>query len=154
MHKILQDIKISTNGHCNTLEGVIVLLISFLLHIGSVMKGLELKDGIESIYAQVTSRGRFLLESAIFALILSNAMPEDFITATFQTYDQIRINEINKTKNEAENKMNETENSQTEESKSTNEYPFNLIREESQESEKSPNCLTKSDIQQMQAQKN
>ena len=62
MHKILQDIKISTNGHCNTLEGVIVLLISFLLHIGSVMKGLELKDGIESIYAQVTSRGRFLLE--------------------------------------------------------------------------------------------
>ena len=111
MHKILQDIKISTNGHCNTLEGVIVLLISFLLHIGSVMKGLELKDGIESIYAQVTSRGRFLLESAIFALILSNAMPEDFITATFQTYDQNRINEINKTENEAENKINETENS-------------------------------------------
>ena len=75
------------------------------------MKGLELKDGIESIYAHVTSRGRFLLESAIFALILSNAMPEDFITATFQTYDQNRINEINKTENEAENKMNETENS-------------------------------------------
>ena len=81
-------------------------------------------------------------------------MPEYFITATFQTYDQNRINEMNETENEAESKMNETENSKTEESKSTNEYPFNLIREESQESEKSPNCLTKTDLQQIQAEKN
>ena len=54
------------------------------------------------------------------------------------------MNEINKTENEADNRMNKTENSQTEESESTGEFPFNLIREKSQESEKSPNCLTKS----------
>ena len=48
------------------------------------MKSLGLKDGIESIYTSVTSRGRFLLELAIFALILSSAV-EDFITANFQT---------------------------------------------------------------------
>ena len=50
--------------------------------------------------------------------------------------------------------MNETDNSQTEESKSTDEFPFNLMREKSQESEKSPYCQTKSDLQKMQAQKN
>ena len=44
--------------------------------------------------------------------------------------------------------MNETDNSQTD------EFPFNLMREKSQESEKSPNCQTKSDLQKMQAQKN
>ena len=54
----------------------------------------------------------FLLESEVFALILSNANPEDFITATFQTDNQIRMNEMNKTENEAENRMNETENRQ------------------------------------------
>ena len=63
------------------------------------------------------------------------------------------MNEINKTENEADNRMNKTENSQTEESESTGEFPFNLIREKSQESEKSPNCLTKSDLQKIQAQK-
>ena len=53
---------------------------------------MESKDGFESIYAYIT------LESAIFALILSNVMPEGFITASFQTDDQNRINEINKHK--------------------------------------------------------
>ena len=48
-------------------------------------------------------------------------MPEDFITAGFQTYDQNRMNEMNKTENETEKRMNETENNQTEESESTNE---------------------------------
>ena len=47
--------------------------------------------------------------------------------------------------------MNETENSQTEESESTDEFPFNLIREKFQESKKSPNCLTKSDLHKIQA---
>ena len=51
------------------------------------MKSLGLKDGIESIYTLVTSRGHFLLGSAIFTLILSNSI-EDFITASFQTDDQ------------------------------------------------------------------
>ena len=60
----------------------------------------------------------------------------------------------NKSENEAEDRMIETENSQTEESESTDEFPFNLIKEKSQESEKSPNCLTKSDLQKIQAQKN
>ena len=73
------------------------------------MKSLGLKDGIESIYTLVTSREHFLLGSAIFTLILSNAI-EDFITASFQTDDQNRINETNKTEIEAENRMNETEN--------------------------------------------
>ena len=130
------------------------LLMNFLGNIGSVKKGLGLKDRIESIYAQVTSKRYFLLVLAIFALILSNATPEDYITASFQTYDQNRMNEMNKTENEVESRMNETKNSQTEESESTNEYPFNLIRQESQESEKSPNCLTKSDLQKIQTQNN
>ena len=60
----------------------------------------------------------------------------------------------NKSENEAEDRMIETEDSQTEESESTDEFPFNLIKEKSQESEKSPNCLTKSDLQKIQAQKN
>ena len=64
------------------------------------------------------------------------------------------MNEMNKTGNEAEIGMNETANSQTEESESTDEFPFNLIREKSQENEKSPNCLTKTDLQNIQAQKN
>ena len=64
------------------------------------------------------------------------------------------MNKLNKTENEAENGMNETENSETKESESTDEFPFNFIREKSQESEKSPNCLTKSDLQKIQAQKN
>ena len=55
---------------------------------------------------------------------------------------------MNKTENEAENRMNETENSQAEESESRDEFPFNLIRE------KSPNYLTISDLQKIQAQKN
>ena len=99
----LRDIKIFTNGQCNTFKRSQLLL----------------KDGIESIYAPVTFRGHFLLESAIFALILSNAMPEDFITARSQTDNQIIMNEMNKTENEAESRMNETENSQTEEIEST-----------------------------------
>ena len=64
------------------------------------------------------------------------------------------MNEMNKTENEAVKRMNETANSQTEESESTNECPINLIREESQEREKSPNCLTKRDLQKIHAQKN
>ena len=64
------------------------------------------------------------------------------------------MNEMNKTGNEAEIRMNETANSQTEESESIDEFPFNLIREKSQENEKSPNCLTKTDLQNIQAQKN
>ena len=60
----------------------------------------------------------------------------------------------NKSENEAEDRMIETENSQTEESESTDEFPFNLIKGKSQESEKSPNCLTKSDLQKIQSQKN
>ena len=46
------------------------------------------------------------------------------------------MKEMNKTEKEAENRMNETKNSQTEESESTDELPFNLIREKSHESEK------------------
>ena len=46
------------------------------------------------------------------------------------------MNEMNKTKNEAENRMNETENSQTDESEPTDELLFNIIREKSQESRK------------------
>ena len=51
------------------------------------MEGLGLKGGLEIIYSPVTSTGHILLESAIFELILSNAKPEDFITASFQTED-------------------------------------------------------------------
>ena len=64
------------------------------------------------------------------------------------------MNEMNKTENEVENRMNETENSHTEESESIDEFRFNLIREKSQENEKSPNCLTKSDLRRIQTQKN
>ena len=102
--------------------------MSFLGSIGRVMKGLGLKDGIESIYAQATPRGHFLLVLVIFALILSNATPKDYITASFQTYNQ-NMNEMNKTENEAESRINEIKNGQTEESESTNEYPFNLMRQ-------------------------
>ena len=56
------------------------------------------------------------------------------------------MNETSKTENEAENSMNETENSQTEEGEPTDEFPFNLIREKSQESEKCPNSLTKNGL--------
>ena len=63
------------------------------------------------------------------------------------------MNEMNKTENEAKNRMNETENSRTEESESIDELPFNLIKEKSQVSEQSPNWLTKSDLQKRQAQK-
>ena len=48
------------------------------------------------------------------------------------------MNEMNKTENEAEDRMNETENWQIEESESTDEFRFNLIKEKCQESEKSP----------------
>ena len=64
------------------------------------------------------------------------------------------MNEVNKSENEAEDRMIETENSKTEESESTDEFPFNLIKEKSQESEKSLNCPRKSDLQKIQAQKN
>ena len=64
------------------------------------------------------------------------------------------MNEMNKTENEGDNRMNETENSQTEESESTDEFPFNLISEKSQERKNSPICLTNSDLQNIQAQKN
>ena len=119
-------------------------LMSFLGSIASVMESLGLKGGMEIIYATVTSAGYFLPESTIFELILSlQALKLKIKT----------INEMNKTKNEAEKRMNETENSQAEESESTDEFPFNLMREKSQESEKSPNCLI-SDLQMIQAQKN
>ena len=60
------------------------------------------------------------------------------------------MNEMNETKNEAESRMNETENNQREENESSNEGRFSLIRKESQESNKSPNCLTKSDLQELE----
>ena len=37
-------------------------------------------------------------------------MPEYFVTASFQTDDQNRMNEMNETENKAEIRMNETEN--------------------------------------------
>ena len=58
--------------------------MSFLGSIGSVTEGLGLKGGMEIIYVQVTSAGHFLPETAIFALVLSDTTPEDFITASFQ----------------------------------------------------------------------
>ena len=82
-------------------------------------------------------------------LVLSNTTPEDFITASFQTKVKT-MNEMNKTENEAEDRMNETENSQTEESESTDKFSFIVIKEKSQESKKSPNCLTKSYLQKIQ----
>ena len=64
------------------------LLIRFLGSIGSVMECSVLKDDLDSIYAPVTFghmltgkafsrplRGFFLAESAIFALIFSNTIP-------------------------------------------------------------------------------
>ena len=83
------------------------LLISFLGSIGSVMESLGLKDGVESIYTRVPSRGYFLPEPAIFALILSNDIPEDFITASFQTDDQNRMHEMNETENIRQRKLNQ-----------------------------------------------
>ena len=97
------------------------LIINLPGGIGSVTEGSGLKDGLESIYAPGTVghmltdkafsralRGHFLAETAIFALNLSNAIPEDFINASFQTDDQNRINEMNET----ESRINETENNQ------------------------------------------
>ena len=52
------------------------------------MESLGLKGGMEIIYSSVTSTRHFLPESAIFALILWNTTPEDFITASFQNEDQ------------------------------------------------------------------
>ena len=52
------------------------------------MEVLGSKGGMEIIYALLTSTGHFLPESAIFALILSNTTPVDFITASLQTEDQ------------------------------------------------------------------
>ena len=60
------------------------------------------------IYAPVTSKGNVLLESTNFALILSNAMPEYFITASFQTGNQNKMIEMSKTGSKSENRMNET----------------------------------------------
>ena len=48
------------------------------------------------------------------------------------------MNEMNKTENEAKKRMNETENSQTKESESTDEFRFNLIREESRKAKNLP----------------
>ena len=129
------------------------LLMSFFGSIGSIMEGLGLKGGLEIIYAPVTSTEHFLPESAILALVLSNTMLEDLSLQAFKMKIKT-MNEMNKTENEAEDRTNETENSQTEESESTDEFPFNLIKGKSQESEKSPNCLTKSDLQKIQSQKN
>ena len=77
------------------------------------MEGSGLKDCVENIYAPVTFgnmlidktfskalRGHFLVESVIFALILLNAIPEHFITASFQTDNQNRINEMDETEDE------------------------------------------------------
>ena len=65
------------------------LLMSFLGISASALEGLWLKGGgLGTIYALVTSTGHFLPESAIFALILSNTTPVDFITASLQTEDQ------------------------------------------------------------------
>ena len=46
--------------------------------------------------------------------------------------------------------MSPIENNQIEENESANEGPFNLIREESQESREFPNCLIKSDLQELE----
>ena len=48
----------------------------------------------------------------IFARTLSSAIREDFLTASFQTYDQNRMNEMKETENETESRMDETENNQ------------------------------------------
>ena len=52
---------------------------------------------------------------------------------------------MDKTENKAENKMNE--NSQVKKSESTDQFYFNIVRENPQESEKSRSCLTKSGLQ-------
>ena len=58
---------------------------------------------------------------------------------------------MNETENETESRINETENNQIDESGSTNEGCFNLIRKEPQENKKSPNCLTKNNLQELVA---
>ena len=63
--------------------------------------------GIESTYTPVTSRGHFLLELAVFAVILPSAV-EDFITASFQTdktMKWIKQKMNKKTMNETENRQ-------------------------------------------------
>ena len=57
-----------------------------------------------------TLRGSFSAESTIFARTLSSAIREDFLTVSFQTYDQNRMNEMKKTENETASRMDETEN--------------------------------------------
>ena len=61
------------------------------------------------------------------------------------------MNEMNEIENGTESRMNETENNQMEESESINHVLFNLTREETQESKKSPKCLTKSDLPEVEA---
>ena len=92
----------SIYGHRNTFKGVSITNEFPRTH-WECNERLRVKRWHWKHNAQVTSRGHFLLKPAIFALILSNAMTEDFITASFQTYDQNRMNEMNKTENEAEN---------------------------------------------------
>ena len=58
---------------------------------------------------------------------------------------------MNKTENEAENRMNQKKT--VRQRKVNQQMNFPLISK-SQESEKSPNCQTKSDLQKTQAQKN
>ena len=58
---------------------------------------------------------------------------------------------MNETENETESRINETENTQADESESTNEDPFNLIRKEPKKNKKSPNCLTKNNLQELVA---
>ena len=58
---------------------------------------------------------------------------------------------MNETENETESRINETENNQIDESGSTNEGRLNLIRKEPQENQKSPNCLTKNNLQELVA---
>ena len=127
------------------------LLISFLGCIGSVIEPSVLKrwswkqictdNSLAYTDWQSILKGtnkKFSAESAFFALILSNAISEDF-----QTDDQNRMNEMNETENKTESRMNETENNQIVESESTNEGPFSITRKEPDENKKSPNCLTK-----------
>ena len=150
IHKSLQDIKISTDEHCNTFR--LVSLANKFPGKHWECNGMSvLKNDLDSIYAPVTFghmltgkafsrplRGFFLAELAIFALIFSNTI----------TNWQSKLNEWNRKWNKS--RMNETENNQIEESESTNECPFNLIWEEFQESKKSPNCLTNSDLQELE----
>ena len=84
--------------------------MSFFGSIASVMEGLGLKGGLEIIYSPVTSTGHILLESAIFELILSKLHQKILSLQAFKLKIKT-INEMNKTENEAENRMNERENS-------------------------------------------